>query len=212
MRPWQEYLLSKCPPHSIKEMPAEARVQSSQWRFASLEAFRYDVLECYGPVAATCLSMAYKPKVIVEMGVFSGHTSFILCRCNPEAQVHGVDCREVMAGTDLPVGYTARLHGVNNLTLHVGDSWNFSMPGQVDLCFIDAEHCGDAPYADSARAWDNRNQRRDWCIAWDDYHENNPDVVRAVNRFVSEVGMELRTLMSWVYIGTKPHSEVEAFL
>lgn len=212
MRPWQEYLLSRCPESSVKTMPEASRVQSAQWRFASWEAFRYDVVECFGPVAATCLSLAYQPKVIAEMGVFSGQTSFILCRANPEAQVHGVDCRTIMHGTDLPIGYTATLHGVNNLTIHQGNSWDFSLPGQVDLCFIDADHTGDAPYLDSIRAWDNRNQDGDWCIAWDDYHENNPDVVRAVDQFVGEVGMELHKLMSWFYIGTKPHSEVEMFL
>lgn len=212
MRPWQEYLFSVCPRESIKTMPEENRIQSAQWRFANWEAFYHDVMNCFGPVAATSLSMAYKPKCIVEMGVFSGHTSFILCRANPEANVYGVDCRDIMAGTNLPTGYTALLHGVNNLQLVSGNSWDFELSGQVDMCFIDAEHCGEAPYLDSLRAWENRNVNGDWCIAWDDYHQSNPDVVRAVDRFTEEVGMPLFTLASWVYIGTKPHGAVERFM
>ena len=208
---WKEYLLSRCPAESFNSMPQWAREQSAQWRYADYEAFRYDVIECNGPVAATCLSLAYQPKLIVEMGVFSGHTSFILCRANPDARVHGVDIRSRMKKTTLSTGYTAMLHGVSNFTLHIGNSFDFAM-ASVDLCFIDADHCGDAPYLDSLRAWENRNAAGDWCIAWDDYHPSNPDVVNAVDRFVSEVGMPLHTLMSWVYIGTKPHSAVEAFL
>ncbi len=212
MRPWQEYLMSKCPPESFKSMTTEQRSQSSQWRYADWRAFEFDVVTQFGPVAATTLSMAYRPKVIVEMGVFSGQTSLVLCRANPDAQVHGVDMRELCAGTDLPIGFTALLHGVNNLTIHQGMSWEFSMPRQVGMCFIDAEHWGEAPYKDSERAWDNRDTSGEWCIAWDDYHPSNPDVVKAVDRFVGEVGMDLRALMSWVYIGTLPHSAVEAFL
>ncbi len=212
MRPWQEYLMSVCPPDSFKSMPDEARAQSAQWRFADWAAFNYDVMDCYGPVAATCLSMAYRPKVVVEFGVFSGHTALVLCRCNPEAQVYGVDSRGLCAGTNLPIGYTALLHGADNLDIQLGNSWDFSMPGKVDLCFIDADHGGNAPYLDSVRAWDNRNAAGNWCIAWDDYHPSNPDVVRAVDCFVAEVGMELHKLMSWQYIGTLPHSAVEAFL
>ncbi len=63
---------------------------------------------------------------------------------------------------------------------------------------------------DTRRAWANRNTTRDWCIAWDDYHENNPDVKNAVDQFVREVRMELHQVGSWFYIGTRPHAEVEA--
>lgn len=211
MRPWQQYLMSKCPRDSFRSMPEWARSQSAQWRYADYEAFEQDTMVCFGAIAATCLSMVYKPVTIVEMGVFSGHTSLLLCRANPEARVHGVDLNSCMPGTTLGVGYTAMLHGVKNLSLHIGNSWEFSMPGKVDLCFIDADHCGDAPYKDTLRAWENRNTKGDWCIAWDDYHPSNPDVTRAVDRFVSEVGMELHKIASWFYIGTKPHSAVEAF-
>lgn len=211
MRPWQEYLLSKCPPESFQTMPAWASEQSAQWRYANAAAFHHDVVECFGPVAATCLSMAYQPKVIVEMGVFSGHTSFVLCRANPEARVYGVDKVSRMEGTTLPTGYTAMLHGVSNFTLSIGNSWDFAVR-DVGLCFIDGEHWGEAPYLDTMRAWENRNDTGDWCIAWDDYHPDNSDVVRVVDRFVSGVGMELHKLASWFYIGTKPHSEVEKYL
>lgn len=210
IRPWQTHLMDRCPPSSFGSIPQEYRgVQWGHWRGADYEAFSKDVMECYGPVAAVTLSMAYKPKTIVEMGVYSGHTSFVLARANPDAMVHGVDCS--MMASILPTATTLLTHGTNNFKLHIGCTWDFEMP-DVDLCFIDGCHVWEAPYLDSLRAWKNRNTSRDWCIAWDDYHPNNHDVVRCVDRFVKEVGMELRTLMSWVYIGTLPHSAVEAFL
>jgi hypothetical protein len=200
-----------CPPESFKTLdPAARDFNGGHWRFADYEAFRYDTLECYGAVASVCLSLAYKPRTIVEMGVYSGSTSFLLCRANPHAQVHGVDLSH-KAGR-FPTGYTALTHGVDNYTLHLGTkAQDFALPN-VDMCFIDADHTGDAPYLDSLRAWENKPADGDWCIAWDDYHESNQDVVRAVNQFVKEVKMGLRTLMSWVYIGTLPHCAVEVYL
>lgn len=213
MRPWQEYILSKIPPDSMRSAPSWARSEPIQPRFLDYEALREDVLIQFGPVAAVCLSMAYKPRVVVEMGTHSGSTSFILCRTNPEARVYGIDMRPCIESRSyLPAGYTAFLHGADNFTMHIGKSWEFALPGQVDMCFIDAEHCGDAPYKDSIRAWENRNVNHHWCIAWDDYHPSCPDVVRAVDQFVGEVGMELRELMSWRYIGTISHEVINSFL
>lgn len=217
MRPWQEYLLSMCPPQDVKRAPWYPGCENGRWRFADPAAYHDDVMLHFGPIASVCLSMAYRPKIIVEMGVLIGSTALILCKANPEARVHGVDVlRVVPEGSAsqyrLPTGYLAIKNECDNLTLHVGNSWDFAMPGAVDLCFIDADHTGDAPYRDSLRAWENRNAKGNWCIAWDDYHESNPDVQNAVNRFVGEVGMELHKLASWYYIGTLPHSEVEAFM
>jgi len=211
LRPWQRYILSKCPPDSMKEIPPHSWEQSAQWKFTNWDMFASDVVSCYGSIASVCLSLAYKPKTIVEMGVFSGHTSFLLCRANPDARVYGVDRVSIMWGTLLPTGYTVMLHGVNNFTLHIGESSEFKVDN-VDLCYIDACHTGDAPYKDSLRAWENRNKNGDWCIAWDDYHPSNPDVVNAVDKFCKEVGMQLHRLSSWYYIGTLPHSAVEQYM
>lgn len=213
MRPWQEYILSRITPETMRSAPDWARSEPIQPRFLDYDQFRSDTLVHFGAVAAVCLSMAYKPKVVVEMGTHSGSTSFILCRANPQARVYGIDMRPCIESRSyLPAGYTAFLHGVDNFAMHIGKSWEFAMPGNVDMSFIDAEHCGDAPYKDSVRAWENRNVNHNWCIAWDDYHPSCPDVVNAVDRFVREVGMDLRKLMSWVYIGTLPHSAVEEYI
>ena len=83
------------------------------------------------------------------------------------------------------------------------------MPNQVDLCFIDACHFLPEVELDTWRAWENRNTKGDWCIAWDDYNENNPDVFNTVNKFVEEVGMPLQKIGSWYWIGTKIVSEDE---
>jgi hypothetical protein len=81
------------------------------------------------------------------------------------------------------------------------------MKGKVDLCFIDADHFLPAVRRDTERAWENRNTNGDWCIAWDDYHENNQDVFNTVNEFVKEVNYPLQKIASWFYISNITISE-----
>ncbi len=209
LRPWQTYLFSRFPRSEYVPIPEHARRWDCLWRHATWEAFASDTVHCNGTQMATLLSMVYKPKVVAEFGLDAGLTTLQFCKLNPEAQVFGVDASETH-----PSGFSICCHAINNnvknLTLAIMPSWEFSMPGKVDLCFIDADHLGDSPMKDTRRAWANRNTSRDWCIAWDDYHENNPDVKNAVDAFVAEVGMQLHQVGSWFYIGTRPHSEVEA--
>lgn len=213
LRPWQEYLFDCLPESEYLATPPYVAGIPGIWRAKDWPHLASDTVACNGTQMVAKLSLVYKPRVIVEMGVHDGTTTLLLCKLNSEARVYGVDCRGRIHGDDspqsVPVGFTALMQNVDNLTLHIGNSWDFSMPGQVDLCFIDADHTGDAPYRDSVRAWDNRNVSGDWCIVWDDYHPNNPDVVRAVDQFTREVGMELHKVGSWFYIGTRPHTEVE---
>lgn len=213
LRPWQTYLLSCFPESEFKPQPPFIEtIDVSSWRLKTWEHLASDAVHCCGTQASVVLSMAYKPKVIVEMGIRDGTTTLLFCKLNPQARVWGVDSRSCMSdAAGMPVGYTAMMQGVDNLTLAVMPSWELAVPN-VDLCFIDADHAGEAPYKDSRRAWENRNRDGDWCIAWDDYHENNPDVKRAVDRFVGEVQMPLWTINSWVYIGTKGPEAMEGLL
>jgi hypothetical protein len=87
------------------------------------------------------------------------------------------------------------------------NSWDFELPGQVDLCFIDADHFLPSVEKDTWRAWDNRNVEGNWCIAWDDYHVNNQDVFNTVNEFVNKVGYPLQKIASWYWIGSKTMTE-----
>lgn len=214
LQSWQHFVFDHLPENNYLPAPPYVHGIPGIWRAKDWEHLASDTVLCNGTQMPAKLSMVYKPRIIVEMGVHDGTTSLLFCKLNPQARVYGVDCRGRIHGNtslqSVPVGFTAMMQDVKNLTLHIGNSWEFSMPGQVDLCFIDADHSGDAPYKDSVRAWDNRNVSRDWCIAWDDYHPSNPDVVRAVDQFVKEVKMPLWKVGSWYYIGTKPHSEVEA--
>jgi hypothetical protein len=180
-------------------------------RFASWDILKEDTLERNGAVAAACLSMLFRPKVIVEFGVKVGWTSLLLCRLNPKARVHGVDVSGRVYQTFLPTGYAPLMHEVKNYSLHLMNSWDFDMKGKVDLCFIDADHFNPAVTKDTWRAWENRNTEGDWCIAWDDYHPNNPDVFSTVNDFVKEVGYPLQKTMSWYWIGTKSLLESEIY-
>lgn len=211
MKPWQEYLLSKFPKDEYVDIPAWVVDLVNMWRHATWEKFISDTLDCNGTQMAALLSMAYKPKVIVEMGVDAGFTTLQFCKLNPDARVYGIDNRSQNSNTKLPIGFHVLMNNVSNLTLAIMNSWDFSMPGKVDLCFIDAEHCGEAPWKDTLRAWDNRNTLGDWCIAWDDYHPNNPDVFGAVNRFVTDVKMDLQQVGSWVFIGTIPATELRNY-
>lgn len=210
---WKRHVVSCFPRDEFYRFSEHVRSQTSMWRLASYEDFLSDVVHCGGLEAATLLSLVFKPKVVVEFGLHGGFTTLALCKLNPGARVYGVDCHSRMADAELPIGYAAWMGDVKNLTVSVMNSWEFDMTGKVDLCFIDADHCGDAPWKDSIRAWENRNQTGDWCIAWDDYHVNNPDVKSAVDRFVAEVAMmPLHATNSWVWIGTRSPDEMKAYL
>ncbi len=210
MKPWQQYLFTCFKQEEYVEVNIPDL--SNMWRFATWDSFVYDTIVCNGTQMATLLSMVYKPKVIVEFGLDAGFTTLQFCRLNPDARIHGVDINSWNLMTNLPIAYHVMMNKVKNLSVHIMSSSDFSMPNQVDLCFIDGDHCGDAPWKDSVRAWENRNTNRDWCIAWDDYHENNPDVYRAVNEFVKMVGMELKKVGSWFYIGTRLECATKEFI
>lgn len=211
MTQWQEHLFQHFRREDYVDVPEYARGMSSMWRHATWDAFVYDTVHCWGTQMATRLSMVYRPKVVVELGLDAGFTTLQFCKLNPDATVYGVDLHSKKRDADLPICFHAMMNGVKNLNLVLGrPSWEFLLPGQVGLCFIDADHGGESPMRDSLRAWANRDASGDWCIAWDDYHPSNPDVVRAVDATVRMSGMELHQVGSWFYIGTRPHSEVEA--
>ncbi len=206
--PWQKALIERMPPETFCELPSYMAEQSSMWKLATYEAFLSDTIDCHGTQMAVGLSLAFKPKVVVEFGVHAGFTTLLFCRMNPEARVYAVDSAARAVGTMLPTCCVPMMHQVQNLTIAIMDSAEFRMPGQVDLCFVDADHGGEAPLRDSWRAWENRNTAGDWCIAWDDYHEDNPDVVRAVDTICLETNEELKRVGSWVWIGTKSEAEL----
>lgn len=210
LKPWQRFVLNHFPESDFQSVPDQVR-RSGVWRCLTWQDLVSDTIYCQGTQMPAILSMAYKPATIVEMGVFAGTTTMLLCKLNPESRIYGID-NHSRFDDSLPIGYMAMMQDVRNLTLAFMPSWEFSLPGQVDLCFIDADHTGDAPYKDSVRAWENRNISGQWCIAWDDYHPNQPDVKNAVDRFVTEVNMPLQKLGSWVFIGTIPVSEMQKYI
>lgn len=209
LMPWQTYLLDRFPRDSYVPVPSHIPV-GNMWRHATWDGFYADTLECNGTQMASILSMVYQPRVVVEFGVDAGFTTLQFCKLNPQARVYAVDLTSRNRNSNLPICFHALMNNVDNLTVSIMPSWEFAMPGQVDLCFIDGDHTGDAPWKDSVRAWENRNIGGDWCVAWDDYHENNPDVKRAVDEFVAGVGMKLHQVGSWYYIGSRPHDELKA--
>ncbi len=211
MEHWQKYAIDHFRAKPFFEVPPEFL----EWhdgalkRFCSLTEFEHDTLVRYGCIAATCLSILFKPKVIVEFGVKAGWTSLLLSRLNPQAEVHGVDLSGCIQDTPLPTGYGALMNNCQNYHLHLMNSYDFDLEGKVDLCFIDADHALPAVLLDTERAWKNRNEKGEWCIAWDDYHPNNRDVLDTVNKFVEIVRHPLQKIGSWYWIGSKTMSESE---
>lgn len=205
MKDWQRYALHCFKPEEFYHMPLSYRYHPSHYfsRFCSYDEFKLDTLERSGCIASACLSLLFKPETIVEFGVNAGWTSLLLCRLNPDAWVHGVDFVGRLPNQDFPTGMVPLLHNVPNYSLHIMNSWEFDMSGSVDLCFIDADHFIPNVEKDCWTAWENRNVDGDWCIAWDDYHPSNPDVLNTVDDFVKQVGYPLQKIGSWYWIGTK---------
>lgn len=174
------------------------------------EELEHDTLVNNGAIAASTLSLLFKPKVVVEFGVDLGWTALLLSKLNPDAEVHGVDFRETTwFDRDFPIGYACQLHKVKNHTLHTMKCWDFDMTGKVDLCFVDGAHDYDGVLKDVHRAWTNRNKNGSWCIAFDDYHPSNAGLVKAIDEFVSLVGFKLQKMASWFWIGSIEMSEAD---
>jgi len=204
MNSWQEYVLNCFPKERFYNFPVE-KIDSSigMKRLATHDLLVQEVTESNIVMAPACLSLLFRPKVIVEMGVHHGWTTLLLCKLNPEARVHAVDVRTVVEKSGNPTGYIPLMHKVNNLSLHIMNSWDLKMRGEVDLCLIDADHTLPAVEKDTWTAWENRNKDGDWCIAWDDYRPTDPDVQSTVDKFCMEVGYPLQKIGTWVWIGTK---------
>lgn len=209
---WMRYVLECFKREEFCELPEEIRCQSSMWKFSTYENLVSDTVHCCGTQMAATISLLFKPQTIVEFGTHGGMTALLLCRLNPTARIHAVDVNSRMPDAMLPICCAAMMNRVKNLSVHIMNSWDFKMPGEVDFCFIDGEHIGAAPMLDSERAWANRRVNGNWCIAWDDYHPNNPDVFSAVNAFTKSVGMTLNTVGSWVWIGTYSQADVDAVI
>jgi hypothetical protein len=210
---WQRYVLSCFPKEEFYELPEDIYRLSAMHKYSTYNKFVWDTVVRNGCIASATLSLAFKPKVVVEFGVHGGFTTLLLCKINKNARIHAVDNSSILADyanvmyPRLPTCYVPLMHNVKNLSLHIMDSYMFDMFGKVDLCFVDGDHFNSGVEWDTWRAWANRNKEGDWCIAWDDYHPNNPDVYNIVNDFVKEVGYPLQKIVSWVWIGNKEISE-----
>jgi hypothetical protein len=213
LKPWQIFAINSFRKDEFYEFPDFIKNADTDFeRYSSHERFVWDTVERCGCIAAATLSMLFKPKIIVEMGVKVGWTSLLLCRLNPEARVYGVDISgRAINGVFpyIPTGYAVFMNNCQNYSLTIMNSWDFDIEGMVDLCFIDGDHFLPAVKLDTERAWKNRNKEGNWCIAWDDYHPNNPDVFNTVNEFVKKVNMPLQKIGSWYFISPVEKTEEE---
>jgi hypothetical protein len=139
----------------------------------------------------TALSSFVQAKKVVEFGTNNGMGTFLLSRVNPSAELITVDIVPTVPHEGdiwYPVGYIAKTNKAQ-VTYVNEKSWDFVEPN-VDFCFIDADHSGEAVYKDSVRAWHNRNKKK-WVIAWHDFREYHPDfkgLMESVTRFSEDLG------------------------
>ena len=142
------------------------------------------------------ISLAVRPRVVVEFGTSLGIGTCLLGWLNPDAALTTVDNRQdtFMPGNRVvPIGHMAQMQGLT-CDYVCGDSWDYTDEG-VDLCFVDADHSYAAVVADSTRAWWNRSDDgHPWAILWHDHNERHPGVVRAVAEFCGKVGVELQSM------------------
>ncbi len=148
---------------------------------------------CFYARELAMLSRVIKPEVVVEFGTSLGMGTCLLRWLNPRAWLVTVDANaETFLPGDVrvPMGQLAMHQGIKCGYVR-GNSWDYSLPGTAQLCFIDADHSYSAVAGDSMRAWNNRFEAGRWAIAWHDHQL--PDVQRAVAEFCEAVGVELQS-------------------
>ena len=146
------------------------------------------------------LSRVVQPKTIVEFGTSLGIGTCLLHWLNPTAALVTVDVntKTYMPGNvQVPMGHLAR-HNNIPCEFVTQCSWHYTTESNVGLCLIDGDHSYAAVEKDSKRAWINRrvcgvkHSPSQWAIAWHDYNDRHPGVVRAVNEFCAMVGEKLQ--------------------
>jgi hypothetical protein len=194
LQDWQIFFLEQLDKKPF--VPSEILPDPSPEVKAYLSKEAYTKHCCYSEAARTLsiLSMNYKPKRITEMGTGWGLRTVVLARLNPEAIVYSIELAKEMGGS-LP-GLIAK--HLSNVQFVKGDSKEWDIP-DIELCFIDADHSTESVFADSRRAFSNRNVDN-WCIVWDDYPL--PTVKEGVDRFVAEVGYPLK-VKDYAFIGSR---------
>ena len=134
--------------------------------------------------------------LIIETGTYHGYTTSYLCQL---LELNDLDGRVV--SFDLPgMMHEAREHNkdlaeheaVGRLELVSGhlpstlSSWLASNPGEIDLAVLDADHHFAGLTKELELVWGRLSAKG--YIVCDDYHQNHPEVVAAVNRFAEKSG------------------------
>lgn len=127
------------------------------------------------------ISLEYHPRRIVEIGTSIGIGTLLLRILNPTASILSIDNRSHVPsgdGKEYPVGLLANSHYEQLI-------YNSTMfhHTNTEFCFIDGDHSFDSVESDSEIAWESRS-KDNWVIAWHDYNDRHPGVMRAVDAFV----------------------------
>lgn len=88
---------------------------------------------------------ASKAKVMVDLGVYMGASSMLMCVASPGSHIWGVDKFMVFGTEKVTKHYLRRYIGEGRYEVIVGDSARAAqmlqhMKGKIDLCFIDDGH------------------------------------------------------------------------
>ena len=128
-----------------------------------------------------------KPRAVLEVGTFNGHTTRLMALNLPEATIHTVDLPETFDGgfekddfhliAARNVGIEHRSDAsIGNVRQHFGDtaSWDFST-ANATFFFIDGSHTYDYVRNDTERALAASRGRRA-TLLWHDCNIMHPDV------------------------------------
>jgi hypothetical protein len=81
--PWQHFILDKIKREDFFDFSDSVSEKTSMWKYSTYDMLLSDIVNTGGVMCATLLTMLYKPKVIVEMGVHAGFTTMLFCKLNP---------------------------------------------------------------------------------------------------------------------------------
>jgi predicted O-methyltransferase YrrM len=149
-------------------------------------------------------------KIIVEVGVFDGHYSEILCQKNPSAKIYAVDPWEIYGGyrdhkfkSSMERAYNSAKsklapHNCEIVKKFSVDAAKDFKDGSIDAVFIDGNHSYDYVKQD-IELWAPKVGVGGIVSGHDYYvfkHSHNVGVIKAVDEFVAANGYKLE-LTDW---------------
>lgn len=147
------------------------------------------------------LTLRHKPEVIVEFGSALGIRTNLIAKLNPKATFHTVEIQNPYPASNyrLPPAYMAAINDLPILA-HSCRSFDLNIAGNVNLCFIDADHSTESVVKDSEWAFAKKDDGN-WRIVWDDYPLLS--VREGVDSFCKNHGLTVSHEFGYASVGTE---------